>query len=371
MVHESNQKLISQISLPGGMYYIHDAGAVHSLADLGLEKALRFIGVVENYNDLPSSGNKVGDTYHVSSSQAEYVWIEKSGVGSWEIFTDKFVVDHIHDVQITGTNSSSTVSASGTVNVPTVSESAVYTKLTTGSADFVTSYPGATSKMVTTSITPAGATTSVINKVEAATTTVTGVSGSTTASKVASTTDIEVAKAGTAKSIPNVTSAGSASTWSFTISGEVLTISGANSVAPTLGTAISVTPAVSNGKIHSYTFTDVTVPKAATTATTVVTGVTTDNTNVATQGTAKTVATGALSSTGGGATVMTGLGTASTTKALTSASLSNGTSGNGVYTGDNVTIGSVDKTVNVSGTAAAQTWNMTNGTTGAPKEDKN
>jgi hypothetical protein len=57
---------------------------------------------------------------------------------------------------------------------------------------------------------------------------------------------------------------------------------------------VSITPAKSNGEIDTYTFTDVTVtiPKAATSAT--------------------TVATGALSATGAGASLMTGLGTAST-----------------------------------------------------------
>lgn len=72
--------------------------------------------------------------------------------------------------------------------------------------------------------------------------------------------------------VPNVTSAGSASTWSFAMGtgadAETLIISGANSTAPTLGTA-------------------------------------------------KTVATGSLAANGGGDTVMTGLGTATTASALT------------------------------------------------------
>jgi hypothetical protein len=92
-----------------------------------------------------------------------------------------------------------------------------------GTETFVKSYPGATSKLATTTV-------------------------------------------------PNVTSAGSASTWSFAMGtgtdSETLIISGANGAAPTLGTA-------------------------------------------------KTVATGSLSSSGSGGTVMTGLGTASTGSALT------------------------------------------------------
>lgn len=92
-----------------------------------------------------------------------------------------------------------------------------------GTDTFVKSYPGATSKLVTTSI-------------------------------------------------PNVTSAGSASTWSFGMGSgddaETLIISGGNSTAPTLGTAI-------------------------------------------------TAATGALNANGGGSSILTGLGTPTTASALT------------------------------------------------------
>ena len=153
------------------------------------------------------------------------------------------------------------------------------TGLGTASTDtFVKSYPGATSKMNTT--------------------TVTGVSGSTTASK---------ATAGTAK---NVATTGTAVTCATGVLGTETSTQGANT--PMWGASVSnetlsftfkpisttsVTPAVSNGTITPYTFADVTVPKAAATAT--------------------TVATGALSANGGGASVMTGLGTATTAAAVT------------------------------------------------------
>ena len=79
--------------------------------------------------------------------------------------------------------------------------------------------------------------------------------------------------------IPNVTSAGTASTWSFAMGtgadAETLIISGANSTAPVLGTALSASKV--------------------------------------TLGTAKTVATGALASDGGGSVVATGITSASTT----------------------------------------------------------
>lgn len=154
-----------------------------------------------------------------------------------------------------------------------------------GTATFVKSYPGTTSKLATTTV-------------------------------------------------PNVTSAGSASTWSFAMGtgndAETLIISGANGSAPTLGTA-------------------------------------------------KTVATGSLSASGSGGTVMTGLGTATTGSALTgvkvtsqpSVSLATSTSsGTGKVsvvtgitsasaTGGSVSAGTNDQVTAVTGvgtgTAAAQT----------------
>ena len=275
--------------------------------------------------------------------------------------------NHTHNVTITGSNTASNVTASGSVSVPKVTKSANYAKITPADDTFVKSYPGATSKLAQTTVKSAGAAVTVIDAVTPSTGSVTGVSGSVTASKATAGTAVAVAKAGTALSIPNVTAAGSASTWAFSVdSNGLLTISGANGSAPTLGTAISVTPAISNGNITPQTFENVTVPKAATAATTVVTGITTDTASVAGAGTDITVATGALASNGTGASVMTGLGTATTAKALTSATLAAGTASNGILVGDTVTISSEDKTVSVSGTAAAQTWTQKSGTTSTP-----
>ena len=148
-----------------------------------------------------------------------------------------------------------------------------------GTDTFVKSYPGATSKLVTTTV-------------------------------------------------PNVTSAGSASTWAFALGtgddSETLIISGANGSAPTLGTA-------------------------------------------------KTVATGSLDSNGGGGSVMTGLGTATTASAVTGVSvtsqptvaLSTGaTAGTGVIsvatgiTSASTSVNSKDEVTAITsigtGTAAAQ-----------------
>ena len=414
MAH-STDKLIHSVNLGGTIYEIHDAAAIHTLADLAslgidVEGAFIFKGTVATVNDLPKTGNKIGYVYHVTENHSEYVWAKAhDNTEAWEEFGEHFVVNHVHTVTVTGTNSTSTVTGTATVtganassvvtgtatieNAPSVSASAKYAKVTTGGDTFVKSYPGASSKMVTTSITPAGAATSVINSVTPTTGSITGVSGSTTASKATKGTDIAVAKAGTAVSIPNVTgntavtaskvksagsagSKGTAASWGASVSNGVLSFSftantpttpatiptfeSVTASNTTLGTAISVTPAVSNGNITPYTFTDVTVPKAAA-ATTVVTGVDTGSTDVATVGTAKTVATGSLSTTGTGSSVLTGLGTAVTASALTSASLAPGTSSDGIHTGDDVTVGTQTLTGTISGTAAAQTWTQNTG----------
>ena len=74
--------VISKIKIPkdinGGtsdlIYEIHDAKAIHSAADLGLGAALRYLGTKATKNDLPTSGNKNGDVWHVTEDDYEYVW---------------------------------------------------------------------------------------------------------------------------------------------------------------------------------------------------------------------------------------------------------------------------------------------------------
>jgi hypothetical protein len=67
--------VISKIQLPnGGIYEIHDAKAIHAIAELGLGQALVFKGVKETYAELPTSGNKIGDVWHVKADDYEYVW---------------------------------------------------------------------------------------------------------------------------------------------------------------------------------------------------------------------------------------------------------------------------------------------------------
>ena len=415
MAHGNN--ILHSIKLPNGSTYeIHDAHAVHTLEDmmnLGLSGAFIFKGTKATVAELPTSGNTVGDVWHVTANDSEYVWTDG---GEWEEFGAHITVDHKHTIDMKGTNASSAVTGTATVtggnsastvsgtasiaNAPSVSATPVYAKVSTGNADFVTSYPGATSKLVTTSITPAGTATNVINSVTPSTGSVTGVSGSTTASKATAGTAVAVAKpgtpvtvatrassqttvgnanVGTAVTVATNVTGGSVADWHAEVNSGVLEFSftpntlqsaTTTSITPAAtsttkiygcGDTTSVTPAVSNGNITPYTFADVTVPKAATAATTVVTGIETGETSVATVGTAKTVATGALASNGAGSAVMTGLGTAVTAKALTSASLAAGTSTDGIHTGDDVTITTQTLSGTISGTAAAQTWTQNTG----------
>lgn len=174
--------------------------------------------------------------------------------------------------------------------------------LSTTTDTFVKTISTTSQKLVTTSIPNVTGNSSVT-----ATNTVFGTN--TKASKATAGTAVSVAKVGTAKSIPNVTSAGSASTWSFSVANETLTISGGNGSAPTLGTAISVTPAESNGTITPYTFTDVTVPVVSSNA-----EVTATNTTL---GTAITAATGTTSTSGTGSSVITSTSVGSTGSAVT------------------------------------------------------
>lgn len=147
--------------------------------------------------------------------------------------------------KVLGSDATFTTTVTPSVKWITIDRSTNAAVGASGSDTFVKSYPGTTQKL--------------------ATTTVPNVTGNT---------DV---------SIPNVTSAGSASTWSFAMGtgtdAETLIISGANGAAPTLGTNLSASKV--------------------------------------TLGTAKTVATGSLSASGSGGTVMTGLGTPTTASAVT------------------------------------------------------
>lgn len=387
---------ISVVQLPSGeKYEIHDANAIHGIDVTGV---FVFQGSKADEATIKAiTSARAGDVWHATAEGTEWLCtkdISEADATAWEEIGNPFVDTHIHDVTVSGSMSGSVTGVAK--NATTVTATDIITKATAsgtavganGTASVVKSYPGVSEKLVTTSVNSAGAdvtaskvsrttsklatttikgvsgTTSVINSVTPSSATlspvsIAGVSGSTTASKATAGTKVAVAKAGTAQSIPNVTgnasvtaskvsnlaqrtipnvtNKGTASTWSFEVKNGILTISGANSTTPTLGTAISatyltatdvtatntalgdpisVTPAVSNGSITPYTFADVTVPKAATatkvagltSATNIVTGIETGDTTVATAAASETtVATGSVASNGAGATVVTGV----------------------------------------------------------------
>ena len=182
-------------------------------------------------------------------------------------------------INVPETKTHLSASASGTEVTTTKSSALTALPSTNPSDTFVKSYPGATSKLVTGSVT--------------------GVqSNTTTASKATAGTAVSVATTGTAATVANGSLGTETSTrgtdtpmWGATVQNETLSFT-----FKPLSTT-SVTPAVSNGTITPYTFTDVTVPIKDASAT--------------------TIATGSLSGTGSGATVMTGLGNPTTNSALT------------------------------------------------------
>lgn len=410
---------ISQVQLDQ-LYDIYDASAIHELADLGLEGYLKFKGAVADMTALNAITNAaVGDVYHVVDVDSEYIWVadnSPSVEGHWEEFGSKLMIDHTHNipelsgniqsngsaaaqawtqtagtisgeaaaqawkqdsgtisgtaaaqtwtqsstgnsVTVAGSNASSAVTGSGTVAVPTVSESAKYAKVSTGADTFVKSYPGATSKMVTTSVTGvSGSVTASKATAESAVDVATVDTAVTVATRAASQTTVGNANVGSKTTVATGVTGGSQATWKASVNNEILSFSftpntlqtaATTTITPAaasttqiygVGGVTDITPAKANGSITPYTFKDVTVPKAATAAT--------------------TVATGSLASTGAGSAVMTGLGTANTGSALTSASLASAASSDtgAIHTGDNVTISSEEKTVDITGTAAAQTW---------------
>ena len=281
---------ISKITLPSGNTYdIKDAVARQAIAG-----GVAFIvawngssaptiadipnGVTVTYNDtdyigtLSANSAQAGAFYLVynsntaNNSYSEYVAVGTTGSKTWEKLGDTTVDlsglgslaykdsvtlntgdgDVVLGEATTFTNGSSAVSFAAHTTDKCLGSDATFTTTVTptttnikatasggavtasGTDTFVKSYPGATSKLATTSV-------------------------------------------------PNVTSAGSASTWAFSMGtgndSETLIISGANGSAPTLGTAI-------------------------------------------------TAATGSLAANGGGDSVMTGLGDATTASAVTGVSMS-------------------------------------------------
>ena len=115
MAHSTN--LIHTIKLPDGTSYeVHDAQAVHTLADLAAlgmntEGLFSYQGVVATVAALESKPKTKGHVYHVTEDNSEYVYTGEA----WEEFGHHFLVEHKHTVTVSGTNGTSSVSGSATV----------------------------------------------------------------------------------------------------------------------------------------------------------------------------------------------------------------------------------------------------------------
>lgn len=326
---------ISKVKLPSGnVYDIKDAVAREMIAG-GVSFNVGWdgtsvpdvtkipAGVQVTYNGTTYTGTlspesaQPGAFYLVKTSDenlniySEYVAAGATGSKFWEKLGDTAV--DLSDLGALAYKDNVTISKGSGDNVLgeatnfTAASSAV--SFSNGASDtFVKSYPGATSKLVTTTVpnVTGNEDVSIPNVTDSADVSIPNVTGNTNVS------------------IPNVTNAGSASTWSFAMGmgtdAETLIISGGNGSAPTLGTALSASKvtlgtALSASKVTLGT--NLTASKV-------------------TLGSAKTVATGALASNGGGGTVMTGLGTATTASAVTSI-------GTATAAAQTITVGTNDK----------------------------
>lgn len=363
---------ISQVRLPGysdasspnynKTFYIKDSEArewIEQLASAGLKFTVAWdgesvpdvtkipLGVTVRYQNIDYTGTLVADettapfitlVYERTSGTGanarkiygEYITVTEGSGESGDPYTyfweklgnTDIVLDDLGDLAYkdsvtlnkgTGDNvlGESTTFTNGT------SEVTMAYGTTTG---FVKSYPGVTSKL--------------------ATTTITGVSGSTTASKATAGTAITYGNANVssstitcakaASSATSISYIGNASTSSVlqsaSVANECLSFGDVSvsqgSVTGTNGTETFNTAVTSTSSLTPYSFDDVTVPIAA--------------------GSATTVATGSLSSTATGDSVMTGLGTATTESAVTSVGTGSSTA-TGTAAAQTITVGTNDK----------------------------
>lgn len=241
-------------------------------------------------------------------------------------------------------------------------------------------------KLVTTSITPVGGTADVVKTVsdntkKLATTSIPNVTGNTDVSvpNITANTSVSIPNVtgNTNVSIPNVTSAGSASTWTFQMgtgdASETLIISGANSVAPTLGAALSASKVTLGDNLTATnttlgtanTASKVTLGTAITAATGALTttgtgadvmiSTSTTPETVALSGTATTVATGGATTSGSGAVVVTDVTPAETVEAITAL----GTPSTTTVVGTSSTFTNTQPTITLTANAASGTGTVT------------
>lgn len=418
MAHSEN--IISKIQLPnnGGIYDIHDAQAIHSAEELGLSAVMQFKGTKSTDADiLALTSANVGDVWLSTGTNTEYVCTKAiSGTASsssWEKLGnvhDAASSTHTHNVTVAGTNAASTVT--GSVTVPTVSRTQKYLGATASAPTVETTTATITASASGTAV-DANGTAKAITGFGAHTTKdalgadatfkVTG--GTATTSKLVTTTvknptatDVNIPNVtgNTSVTASKVSSAGSktngtAASWSATVSSD-----GVLSFSWTTNTPTSVTLPT----FTSVTATNTTLGTALSASKVTTSNVTVATGSVASTGTGSTVATGvgAISvavDDADTATAITALGTPTTVNALTGVKVTTQptitvANGSSVVTGvtakaptitlseadatatglvpvvSQVTIGSTSASL-TNGSAAAQKWTQSSGSTGAPK----
>lgn len=419
---------ISKVQLPsGGVYDIKDATARQMISG-GVSFIVAWdgastpvpgnipYGVVVTYQDTDYTGTLAADNatagafYLVRSSTAvgtsdvydEYVPVGPSGSKSWEKIGDTQVdlsnvvtnvslsksTDVVLGEATTFTNSTSAVTFSGGTTDVALGEGTTFA-LTSGTVthgapttDTVLG-TGTTFTVTDPTITVTPSTTYVKASASGASTdwnskdtktVVTGYASPSTDTFVKS-VSAETNKNLVTTTVPNVTSAGSASTWTFTMgtgdASETLIIGGGNSTAPTLGTAITVaTGSTSTSGTGDAVVTGVTIGSSASAITALGTPSTANvigdsSTFTITQ---PTVALGTESSSATGRVqVATGISSASASGGAVAA-VTSGTGSDKVTAivgmptstvGTGITVGTNDKVTAVTGigtgTAAAQT----------------
>lgn len=262
--------IISKIKLPSGhTYEIQDAGARELIA--ALEGSTAFLGLTTTAltdgattNPIMINGVSTPATTGniVVYDNAEFIWdgakwiefgdLSNLGALAYKdtVSLNKGTGDNALGEATTFTNAASAVSFSGGSTDKVLGSDATFTTTVTPTVkymDVLVSAVGVGGDGTANAITGLG-TPSTENFVKSV--------SAETSNKLVTTT------------VPNVTSAGSASTWQFAMGtgddAETLIISGTNSVAPTLGTAKTVaTGTVSSSGTGSAVVTDVTIGQSA------------------------------------------------------------------------------------------------------------
>ena len=357
---------ISQIKLPSGnVYDIKDAGARQLISELtGISLIVAWngtstpvvadipAGVTVTYNSTDYTGTLAANSatagafylvYSTSSSVSmdvfdEYVAIGASGSKSWErlgstsidlsvlgalaykdsVTLSKGSGDQVLGESTTFTAASSAVSFSGGTTDKVLGSDATFTTTVT---------PTTTNIKATASGTALSSNSESFVKSLGSDAVVTGVSST---AEYLNTT-----------SVPNVTSAGTASTWAFGLGtgndAETLIISGGNSTAPTLGTAITcATGSTSQSGSGSQVITTCDVTSSSVSTENAVTSVSVSTQPTVALSTGATAGTGVIS-------VATGITSASTTTNSKDEVTAVTGIGTGTAAAQTITVGTNDK----------------------------